>query len=204
VSSKKPLLIGLTGNRGSGKDTSFGFIEKWAAEKKVLATRRAFADPLKFSFSRIFRPEITLEEAVAWCDELKLNSSVYVQEQDHTVTQVSGRMALQHHGYEGHREIFGDNFWIEQLLPVASWPGKFDGADICVVTDVRLNNEAERIKELGGFVWKIERNLDTFDQHISEGGVSDSLVDILFMNIDLENLEIQVRSQIKKTYEEKK
>ena len=184
MSSKKPLLIGLTGNRGSGKDTSFQFIEKWAEEKKVLAVRRAFADPLKFSFSRIFRPEITLEEAIEWCDQLKLNSSVYVQEQDHTVTQVSGRMALQNHGYEGHREIFGDNFWLDYLLPMNNWHDKFDGADVCVVTDVRLDNEAQRIKDLGGFVWKIERDLDTFDQHISEQGISQELVDVHVMNIN--------------------
>ena len=68
-------LIALTGARGSGKDTAFGFMHAWGMERGVSVGRRAFADPVKWSFARLFLPDCTLEEAVQWCDEIKMEES---------------------------------------------------------------------------------------------------------------------------------
>lgn len=190
MTNNKPVLIGLTGNRGSGKDTSFGYIDKCAKENNVLAVRRAFADPLKFSFARIFFPEITLEDALVWCNRIKKNSIINAGDG----VAVTGRQALQHYGLEAHRELFGENFWLDLVLPKENWQEKIDGAGICVITDVRLDNEAERIKELGGVVWEIDRNLDTVDQHATEQGISTELIDVHVMNINFDDLKIQIRS----------
>jgi hypothetical protein len=189
VTNRKPILIGLTGNRGSGKDTSFGYIEECAKENNVLAARRAFADQLKFSFARIFFPEINLEDALVWCNKIKKNSIINAGDG----VAVTGRQALQHYGLEAHRDLFGENFWLDLILPENNWENNFN-ADICVITDVRLDNEAKRIKELGGEVWKIQRKLDTVDQHVTEQGISEELIDIHVMNISFEELEIQIRS----------
>jgi hypothetical protein len=188
--NRVPILIGISGNRGSGKDTSFSYIEKWANENNVLAVRRAFADPLKFSFARIFFSEITLEDAIVWCNKIKENSVINAGDG----VAVTGRQALQHYGFEAHRELFGDDFWIDFVLPKENWQEKIGEADICVITDVRLENEAKRIKDLGGVIWKIDRKLDTVDEHATEQGLPTELVDIHIMNINFNDLEIQISS----------
>ena len=188
--NRVPILIGISGNRGSGKDTSFSYIEKWANENNVLAVRRAFADPLKFSFARIFFSEITLEDAIIWCNKIKENSIINAGDG----VAVTGRQALQHYGLEAHRELFGENFWLDLVLPKENWQEKIGEADICVITDVRLDNEAQRIKELGGVIWKINRKLDTVDEHATEQGLPTELVDIHVMNINFHDLEIQISS----------
>jgi hypothetical protein len=212
------LLIGLHGRRGAGKDTAFGLLHEWLAERGQSSARRGFADALKFSFARMFVPSMTLEEAVIWCDELKLDydtghepSAMQIKwggpSQDGTVTHVShtitGRQALQRFGTECHRDIFGINFWTDALLPLdgtmtdfpdgiekegrvrPSWPFRFRGPlvveppDVAFVTDTRFPNEAERIRELGGKVWKIVRTpvSENEDPHSSEIPLPDELVD---------------------------
>ena len=171
MASRIPTLIGITGGRGSGKDTAYGIIEEWAVKQNLTSARRAFADPLKWSFARIWFPDASLEEAIEWCDKIKINSVIDAG----NGVAVTGRQALQHYGYEAHREIFGEEFWIDQVVPVKNWRDKFSEhgrlTDVCVVTDVRYENEAKRIREAGGALWKIERDTGTIDSHSSEAGI---------------------------------
>lgn len=194
MASRVPTLIGITGKRGSGKDTAYGIIEEWAARNNLTAARRAFADPLKWSFARIWFPDVTLEEAVEWCDKIKLNSIIDAG----NGVAVTGRQALQHYGYESHREIFGDQFWIDQVIPVKNWRDKFSEngrlTDICVITDVRYENEAKRIREAGGTVWNIERDTGSLDAHSSEAGISKSLIDYTIINTDLAGFKAQIEN----------
>jgi len=37
---------------------------------------------------------------------------------EHSIT---GRQALQRYGTEGHRDVFGEDFWVDALLPVDSY-----------------------------------------------------------------------------------
>lgn len=203
------ILIGLTGRRGVGKDTAFGYIEEWAAERGVSARRRGFADSLKLSFARLFIPNISLDEAVIWCDELKMapgsgtKSDLLISwgkyDRHGTWTeilhQISGRQALQRYGTEGHRDVFGADFWVDALLPTHSiidehdlpvgpaWPWNFRGQldpeppDIAVITDTRFENEAKRIRMLKGYVLEVIRDTGNDDGHISEAGLPSDLVD---------------------------
>lgn len=192
MASRVPTLIGISGGRGSGKDTAYGFIAEWATSQGLTPARRAFADPLKHSFTRIFFPDATLEEALIWCDKIKNNGLINAGDG----AAVTGRQALQHYGYEAHRELFGDNFWIDQLLPEKNWRMKFsdDGVmpDVCVITDVRYDNEAQRILDAGGTLWKIERDTGSFDEHTSEAGINNSLIDYTIINTDLAGYKTQV------------
>lgn len=194
VASRIPTLIGITGRRGSGKDTAYGIISEWASEHNLTSARRAFADPLKWSFARIWFPDISLEDAVEWCDKIKLNSVINAGDG----VSVTGRQALQHYGYESHRELFGEEFWIDQVVPVQNWRDKFSDqgrlSDICVVTDVRYENEAVRIHKAGGTVWEIQRDTGSIDTHSSEAGISKSLIDYTIINVDLTGFKAQVEN----------
>ena len=197
-------LVGLHGQRGAGKDATFEFIKDWASERGLRAERRGFADSLKHSFARLFTPDISLIEAVMWCDRLKLTGTLKVVDMEEypesgqkswLSQEITARVALQRYGTEGHRGVFGDNFWVDALLPQEGWEANFEispfvhrPVDICVVTDLRFENEAERIRELGGMVWLVDRFSKQRDDHVSEKPLDDSHIDRIIKN--RETLEV--------------
>lgn len=202
--NNKPLLIGLTGRKFSGKNTVGEFIKEWAQENGQKAELRGFADSLKLSFARIFVDDATLEESLEFADAMKnygklsfdvpLTNGIF--DRFGPRSKISGRKALQNYGTEAHREIFGDDFWVDQLLPLGSydesgnhplWTDKWGpGNDICIVTDARFPNEAARIKRLGGLVIRIYRPAleKDGDLHASEQDLPRKLVDIDIYNKD--------------------
>lgn len=200
----EPILIGLTGKRGSGKNTVGEFIKDWAEQNGEKAELQGFADRLKLSFARIWVPDATLEEALEFCDTIKNVGSVKhdtilpngLFDRFGVKNVVSGREALQHYGTEAHREVFGDNFWVDQLLPNPGWQLKW-GQDVpyAVVTDLRFENEADRILSLGGVVYEIKRgDLESQqDAHASEQPLGDEyLYGTFYNNGTLEELKSEV------------
>jgi hypothetical protein len=225
-----PVLIGLHGRRGAGKDTAYAAIHEWAVGRGVRAARRGFADALKLSFARLFLPDCSLDEAVNWAETFKTEISRSkvvaewtsgfnaVGETESTIRhKISGRQALQRYGTEAHRDVFGEDFWVDALLPtdvyqegtvgpqtvgmeprgrmIRRWPENFrqqmdfspisDSSlpEICVITDVRFENEANRIHELGGKVWEVHRSsVETGDTHASEAPLPSDCVDLIVDN----------------------
>jgi hypothetical protein len=155
------MIIGLSGIKGSGKDTVGAYLLKEHGFE-----RKAFADPLKKSIAALF--DIPFKDV----DTLKIDNEAKVE-----VTTSLGlglhsglsfREFLQRYGTEAHREIFGFDFWLDQTLPMG---GYYPGRAI-VVTDVRFRNEAERVRALGGINWLVLRETvrpeETTPQHSSE------------------------------------
>lgn len=213
------ILVGLTGRKGVGKDTAFGFIHEWASQRGVLAVRRGFADALKQSFARLFTPDITANEAVQWCDSLKNHGQLILEEHiddaDSARTlrnEILMRTIFQRYGAEAHRDLFGEDFWVDRLLPTTFadpndlsagmvWESSFIpivdfgsesvlSPEIAVVTDVRFQNEAQRLKDLGGLLIDIKRLVsngpfvEVPDSHSSEQGFDPALVDLDLLNHD--------------------
>jgi hypothetical protein len=84
---------------------------------------------------------------------------------------------LQRMGTEVGRDMFGDDFWVEQALRVAS------GYDHVVFSDVRYPNEAERIRKEGGVLWRVEREgIEKSDEHTSESLIETIKVDSVVKN----------------------
>ncbi len=218
------IIVGLNGPYGSGKDTAFEEIQKWASERGVLAVRRGFADLLKLSAARIFQPYITLEEALEWANGFKFDGDVRTFRkvaEEHSEIEggarevfiepefgISGRELLQHYGTECHREIFGDNFWVDQLLPtdelsriraICKFLPDSRLPAICGITDLRFVNEAERITDprIDGVVWRIDPGdrLPQLDQHISERPLPSHLVNhTIFNDGPLDEFQFNVRA----------
>jgi hypothetical protein len=226
-----PIPIGLSGLAGHGKDTAFNYLREWAEERCVLARRRSFADALKLSFARMFLPDCSIDEAVIWCNEIKFTGELFITwnnaNENGTKTSiehaVSGRTALQRYGTEGHRGVFGDNFWVDVLFPLEQiWHEQPDGSevtnyemryphnfmgpldqeppDFCVAADTRFENEATRVRELEGYNLLIirpslekEMLKDSEWQHASEAGLPGHLIDWSIRADDLEDLRTGVR-----------
>ena len=162
------MIIGLTGKMGSGKDTVYSRLLQYLP----LAERRAFADPLKDSVAALLK--LTREEV----DALKLDPrrNIHVVIGNEYRTQ-SMREFLQRYGTEAHRDVFGHNFWLDATLPHADY-----SKECIVITDVRFDNEAERVLACGGKVWRVEGIDDETGGHASEAGVSDRLVSYILSN----------------------
>lgn len=200
-------LIGLNARARAGKDTAFEVIFRAARAHDKKAQRVAFADKLKLSAARSvgFDPK-DAAEAVAICNKIKegghVNTVYYDPEKlNPRGASITGREFLQRYGTESHRDVFGDDFWIDALLPRPSGASvdgederalrvRFPDTDVVVVTDIRFENEARRIRGLGGEVWYIDADARLGElpayAHVSERPLPERLIDrTLYNNCDL-------------------
>lgn len=175
-------LIGINGFKTSGKDTAAEFIKELTPEP---VQRVAFADKLKEMAAKAlgFEPEddrylIPLMNKCKEGWEFRIHAPEW-PEVDYWIT---GREYLQWFG-QGAREVFGDTFWIDQVLPADGMlKRRYPGAKLIVVTDVRYPNEAERVLNLGGKVWEVVRPGLESDGHVSEVQLDRSLVTKTIVN----------------------
>ena len=185
-------LLGLTGYAQSGKDT----VAKMLGELDIEVRRAAFADLLKLSAARSLHvmvdpDEVGIEGVRRWADRFKTDHRVQIVDGDGEVLHsITGRAFLQRFGTEGHRDIFGDDFWIEVT--------NFDppDCDLLVFTDVRYENEAGAIRDRGGEIWQIVRTEESpADRHRSEQPIDADLIDREITNTGtLDELREQVRA----------
>jgi len=176
------MIIGLSGYAQSGKDT----VANYLVTNKGF-TRVAFADPIKellYEMNPIIDEQnaVTLQnlvDNVSW-EGAKLYPEV--------------RSLLQNLGMGG-RKVFNRNFWIDVALEYAqnnSHEGPY------VVTDVRFKNEAKRIKNMGGQIWRVERPfVNAVNGHISEHDLDDWEFDaIIHNNSTIEDLAFAVQTTL--------
>lgn len=206
---KSPLLVGIHGRARSGKDETFLAIQKWAAGEELSALRGAFADRMKLSMVRAFFPQCDMEFALAFCERMKLDEAeVQIFFPGGDLVSIGSRSYHVNYGNSGHRDLLDINIWVDQLLPdtktrremtspfYPDWHENFtqDGflADVAVVTDVRMENEAERVIKLGGKIVKINRNVEQMS-HTSEQPLHENLIDYhLDNNGSIEDLQDRV------------
>lgn len=164
------MLIGLAGGIGAGKDTAFERIKVLFPDHEVV--RVSFAAKLKQSAAALFGLDDTFIESE------KRNPKCLVQvvdDEDCGIT-LTFRQFLQRYGTEAHRDIFGDNFWVDAALPL-----DFDhtGKIVCV-TDARFGNELQRIVDLDGINILLDAEQEvastTEAAHASETSVDMSLI----------------------------
>lgn len=178
-------LIGLTGYSQSGKDTVASvLVEKYGY------TRIAFADKIKdflYSVNPLTACSPTgylqdLVDLVGW-DKAKQEAQV--------------RALLQNVGLSA-RELIDANIWVTLALRNIS------SADRIVITDVRFENEADAIKNLGGQVWRIKRlGVGPVNDHISESQLEAYKADQIFMNNgSVEDLQLLITTRMRNAFSE--
>jgi len=152
------MIIGLSGQKQSGKDTVAAYLVKEHGFE-----RKAFADPLKQSVAALFNIPFSAIDKFKNVEDLRIVMEDRNSPSMH-YTDMSFRTLLQRYGTEAHRDIFGKDFWLDYTLPVQGfYPGR-----AIVVTDVRFSNEALRVRELGGMVVRVNRASYEQDPHRSE------------------------------------
>lgn len=162
-------IIGVTGKAGSGKDTVYQILKSEFPQEQI--NRLAFADLLKESAMRA----LALDDLHA--DDFKEAATVEVRFGNKTVRTLSGREFLQRYGAEAHREIFGVHFWVDATMQQLK-----DG--VTIITDVRYDNEAQTILDMGGVVWQVTREGSRIDEvdHSSEQPINPMFLDATIEN----------------------
>jgi len=181
------MLIGLTGKKRSGKDTVYQIINSISSNDPNMIVRRiAFADKVKEATS------IILNISPAYLELHKDNSNLVIKlERGDLWLDLSLRNIIQRIGTEVGRDLFGKNFWIDQVLPL-----DFDHSNqLVIVTDVRFENEAQRVIDLGGVIWEVQRPDNNYkDDHSSEAGIGKEYINHIIVNRNsLQNLEREIR-----------
>ena len=151
-------LVGITGKAGSGKST--------AAQVLLDAgwVRVKFADPLKDMLRAFYRLAGLQPDII----ERKIEGDLKEVPCDLLCGQTP-RWAMQSLGTDWGRKMIGVDLWLSiarRRIALAMAAG-FD----VVVDDVRFEDEADMIRELGGLVIGLERG-DGAGGHVSEAGVA--------------------------------
>lgn len=151
------ILIGITGRAGAGKDTVADYLRLTYDFEPM-----AFANPLKEAASIMFNVPLHYFHDRA------------LKEQVLPEWDMSPRHMAQRLGTEAIRNTFGPDFWIKRWMQ--EYQTMPTGQDV-VMTDVRFNNEAQAVRDMGGLILHIVRPGElTLDDsaaaHASEAGVS--------------------------------
>lgn len=131
-----PLIVGISGFAGAGKDTA------GIALAKLGWKRHSFADPLRESCS------IVTGVPVSIFNDCELKN---VPRDD--LYGKTPREVLQLMGTEGWRTLISKNIWVDAFLKQAA---KSDSPGV-YTCDVRFINEAEAIRNAGGILIHISR-----------------------------------------------
>lgn len=176
-------IVGLSGKAGAGKDTAARALIEDGWE------RLSFA-------AAVYEFALRLDPIVSFSTGTRLSSYVRAygwEKSKREITEV--RRTLVAVG-KGGREVFGENFWVDRVLPYSLIDARPDRK--IVITDVRFPNEVERIWDAFGIVVRVEKpDLDT-GRDESETALDAWPFDYTVVNSEtVEYLHDQIRNVIK-------
>lgn len=160
------MIIGINGFKGVGKDTVADYLVD-----KYDFTKLSFAGKLKEAVAALWG--ISVEEVERYKSEEELWGVEVCSIRIGEGKSFSWRGHLQRFGTEMGRNVFGEDFWVKQLLPSDF---QHNGKKF-VIADMRFENEMKRIKEFGGLTISITRPGIGPDGHASEAYPNPALID---------------------------
>jgi len=155
-------IIGLSGYARAGKDTVATLL--W----EVGYRRIAFADILRDAIYAV-NPDIKVivdDETTVYAPLREVIDEIGWEQAKSSAPSIRG--LLQRTGTEMGRELFGENFWVDQTFRKL----EASGYNKWVISDTRFPNEADAVVNNGGIVWRVERpGFGPTNDHISETGL---------------------------------
>lgn len=168
------IIIGLHGIAGAGKDTFAAAVKELEDNTDIFA----FAEPLKqaskilfnFSHDQLYHP--IAKEVID--ERWQLNGK-----------ECCPREILQWLGTDVLRNHINQKFFVINMQQrIAASKAKY-----VIISDVRFDNEAEFIRDIGGKVIKIKRDMEKtggkttkHSTHVTEKGISTHLIDAVIEN----------------------
>lgn len=167
---KMPIVIGINGIAGAGKDTVAQMVAlSLSTDHKMNVQHFAFAHNLKQAASIIFNVPLD------YFHDRDLKEKII------PYWDMSPRQMAQRLGTEACRKGIRDDIWVKSL----EYSISKSEADLVFITDVRFDNEAEFVKQYGKVV-NLERNTQERikdSDHASEAGIKKENVDYRIVNI---------------------
>ena len=161
IGARQMKLIAFTGLPRSGKDTAAGYLIDRHGFQRV-----QFSEPLKQAAAILLgRP---LSQMHGYQD---FDRELIMPEWGFSI-----RYFLQRLGTEVMRENFGADFWVKLMRNRLK-----DAAGDFVITDLRFENEAAMVRDLGGTVVQVWRPGVKGSSHVSDAGV---IADVTVHNDD--------------------
>lgn len=174
------MLIGIHGKKGSGKSTLAVEVGKCLNYDGFQVSVDMFAKPLKVAACAMFGWEPD------WLEDENFKSSL---------DPVSGkevRYILQTLGTEWARAMIHQDIWMRlfqhRVTEFLRHPGR-----AVIVSDVRFENEAEVVRQMGGTIVHVlnyEVKLDENSFHPSEAGIERLDTDPVFVNKPSEGMDV--------------
>lgn len=178
------MLVGIVGKARSGKDTFSGYLaDALFEETGKTFVLMAYATELK----RRCQEDFDLSYGQLWGNEKEVEDKRYIKAYATTTGSPSQPQPI----YWTPREImqaYGQffrtikyNFWVDCLFNVIN-EKEYENI---IITDVRHPNEAEPIKERGGYLVKVKRDVKEEvhgQHHISETAMDGYEVDFTVVN----------------------
>jgi hypothetical protein len=161
VTPRTPLIIGFAGRAGAGKDSAAqALYYAFGCDVAVFA----FAEPLRSM----------IDALLDYANIIAVDGMSRAEKEAHIdLLGASPRRLLQTLGTDWGRHMIKPTLWVDILRQrVADRAANFR---MMLVTDVRFDDEAELIHQLGE-VWLIERDVPGVEAHISEAGISPALI----------------------------
>lgn len=161
----KDIPIGITGELHAGKDTLADYIMEQSGK-----------DYYKYSFAK---PMKQIAKDIFGFTDAQLYDPI-VKEQIDEFWEITPRRFLQLLGTDMFRDTFRDDVWIKLAEKCINEQGK-----CMMIPDVRFDNEAAFIKDQGGIVIHIKRDMDDAEEsrkHVSEKGINKKYIDIVVNN----------------------
>jgi len=154
---KRAMIYGLLAKKGHGKDTVADYLSS-----NYQFQKHSFASPLKESCKILFN----FSDDQVYGDK---------KEEIDPNWETSPRKIMQYLGTEIFRKDINniipgieDNFWVRNVVSKYLNALENDPETRFVISDVRFKNEVDAIQKLGGTIIKIERPLESLDDHESE------------------------------------
>ena len=171
-----PNLIGISGKIGSGKTTFSMYLQKELSDQSSASGDRAFT--IK-SFAENVRRTVEILTGIP-INKMRTpeDKNVFIPEFDKTVGEMFQVVATKI------REVHPDS-WVNSLFST------YNSQSMWIIDDVRFPNEADRIKQLGGILIRLEgdpggvrKNSKRDLNHVSETALDDYKGFDLIVNSD--------------------
>lgn len=173
------MIIGLSGYARSGKNTVADILGEQYRQV-------SFAEPMREALYKL-NPILGKDSLTGGLIQLKnMVDAVGWDMAKELSTEV--RRLLQVLGTEVGREMFGQDFWVHMAIK------GIKPTDNVVFTDVRFMNEVIAIKNMGGEVWRINREgVEAVNAHVSETSLDKWLFNrVINNNGTLNDLRVQI------------
>lgn len=163
------MILGFHGKMGAGKNAA---AKRLALLSPLPVVEVSFAAKLKESAAALLG--CSVDDLERWKNDPRIRVDVRVEEDHGWFVSQTVRSFLQRYGTEAHRDVFGEDFWLDAALPFESSEPPYLSRDalyrdaIYVATDVRFPNEAMRVRDLGGTVVRLVGPDEETGSHMSE------------------------------------